>query len=193
MAAQTDKITAASPPTGGFTKFVNGISKLIDPLAKYGGAVGATALAILMFLTVFDVLGRFIGGFEWIHNITSFFKPIDGTTEITEFLMSILVVFGLGYMALHRGHIRVDLVLQYTSKRLSKIIDVYTYLFSACLYILITWQCWFNVTSKYESGLTSATLLIPLYPFIFITMIGSGICALVLIRDFFKAIDEVRK
>jgi TRAP-type transport system small permease protein len=192
MAAQTNAVNIASKPPG-FTRFINGYSKVVDPIAKYGGGVGAIALAIMMFLTVFDVLGRAIGGINWVHNITTFFKPISGTTELTEFLMSILVVFGLGYMALHKGHIRVDLVLQYTSKKLTQWIDVYTYFFSAALYIMITWQCWYNVTSKYNSNLTSATLLIPLYPFIFITMIGAGICALILIRDFLKAVDEVRK
>lgn len=193
MEAQSNKIQPASTSPGKFARFIDGYSRVVNPIARYGGAVGATALAIMMFLTVFDVVGRFIGGFEWVHSITSFFKPITGTTELTEFLMSILVVFGLGYMALHKGHIRVDLVLQYTSKRVSKWIDVYTYFFSTALYILITWQCWYNVTSKYESGLTSATLLIPLYPFIFITMIGSGVLALVLLRDFLKSIDEVGK
>jgi TRAP-type transport system small permease protein len=193
MEGQDTQAGPASKSPGGFAKFIGRYSKIVDPIARYGGAIGATALAIMMFLTVFDVLGRFIGGFEWVHNITSFFKPITGTTEITEFLMSILVVFGLGYMALHKGHIRVDLILQYTSKKMNQWIDVYTYFLSSALYILITWQCWYNVTSKYESGLTSATLLIPLYPFIFITMIGSGVLALVLFRDFLKSIDEVRK
>jgi TRAP-type transport system small permease protein len=193
MEAQVKPGVTKSRSPGGLSGFIRGYSRVIDPVAKYGGAIGATALAIMMFLTVFDVLGRAIGGINWVHNITTFFKPIDGTTEITEFLMSILVVFGLGYMALHKGHIRVDLVLQYTSKKLTQWIDVYTFFFSSALYILITWQCWYNVTSKFNSGLTSATLLIPLYPFIFITMIGSGICALVLIRDFLKAVDEVKK
>jgi TRAP-type transport system small permease protein len=192
MEEQTKTAGLASRSPGGFARFINGYSKVVDPIAKYGGSIGAAALAIMMFLTVFDVLGRAIGG-SWIHNITTFFKPISGTTEITEFLMSILVVFGLGYMALHKGHIRVDLILQYTSKKVTQWIDVYTYFFSTALYVLITWQCWYNVTSKYSSGLTSATLLIPLYPFIFITMIGSGILTLVLLRDLLKSIEEVGK
>lgn len=193
MEGQHQTVAPQSISPGGFARFIVGFSRVVDPIAKYGGYVGAAALGIMMFLTVFDVLGRAIGGVTWIHNLTLFFRPVPGTTEITEFLMSILVVFGLGYMALHKGHIRVDLILQYTSKKVTQWIDVYTYFFSTALYVMITWQCWYNVTSKYESGLTSASLLIPLHPFIFITMIGSGILTLVLLRDFLKSIEEVGK
>jgi TRAP-type C4-dicarboxylate transport system permease small subunit len=193
MEGQTKTVVIGSGSSGGFTRFIQGYSRVVDPLAKWGGAVGSAALAVMMFLTVFDVSGRFLGGITPIHNAIPFFGPIIGTTEITEFLMSILVVFGLGYMAFHKGHIRVDLILQYTSKRVNRIIDVYTYFFSTVLYAAITWQCWFNVTSQRESGLTSASLLIPIYPFIFITMIGAGVVTLVLLRDFLKSVEEVGK
>jgi TRAP-type C4-dicarboxylate transport system permease small subunit len=193
MGEQTNMAAASTAPPGGFARFNAGYAKFVRPIAIAGGSIGAGAIGIMMFLTFLDVAGRFIGGFEFIHNVVTFFGPIPGTTEITEFLMVLLVVFGIGYMALLKGHIRVDLILQYTSKKVTKIIDVYTYMFSFLMYALITWRLWYDWLSKYEDGTTSPVLNIQVYPFHFIGMIGAGILALVLLGDFLKSIEEVRK
>jgi TRAP-type transport system small permease protein len=192
MGAQTNLASTTATP-GCFGRFVDGLSRIVDPIAKIGGLVASTALGIMMFLTVLDVIGRFLGGWTWLHNITEFFKPIPGTSEITEFLMIILVSFGLGYMAFFKGHIRVDLILQYTSKRVSKWIDVYTYLFSFILYALVTWQAWFNGIDIFNNRITSAVLAIRSFPFAFLLLIGAAIVTLVLLRDFLKSIEEVGK
>jgi TRAP-type transport system small permease protein len=191
MDGQTSPKAASPVPATGFGKFVSSLGKIVDPIAKYGGVIGCVALAFMMFMTVVDVFGRYLGGYDIIHKAIGFFRPVPGSLEMTQLLMGILISFGLGYCALKRGHIRVDLVLQYTSKRVTSWFDIFTYGISAVFYALISWQSWLNGIGLYSDNLKTAVLAIPQYPFPFVLTVGAAIVALVLLRDFFKSVEEV--
>jgi TRAP-type C4-dicarboxylate transport system permease small subunit len=120
-------------------------------------------------------------------------KPINGSLELTEFAMGLMVAFALGYCALRKGHIRVDLLLQYTSRKTTLYINIFTYAVSAIFYIFLGWQTWLNAGSVKASQLTSSVILIPVYPFAFLVSIGAFLLVLVFIRDFLQSIEEVRK
>lgn len=191
MEVKTNTSAFSTSRASGFSRFNSNLSKIVDPISKYGGAIGACALAFMMFMTVIDVLGRFIGGFSIIHKITSFIGPVPGSLEMTELSLGVLICFGLGYTALKKGHIRVDLLLQYTSKKQTSWFDVFTYLFSFLLYCGIAWQSWNNGFSLYSNQLKTAVLSIPIFPFPFVLVLGAAIVALVLLRDFLKSVEEI--
>jgi TRAP-type transport system small permease protein len=183
MEAQPNKaVTQAAPPTG-LGVVVAFLSKIVNPLSGvFGVTVASIVLSAMMFLTFFDVAGRFLIN-----------KPIDGSLEVTEYLMGVLVGFGIGYCAIKKGHIRVDLILQYTSRKANQWFDVFTYGASCIFYIFICWQTWVYGFGKVASKMTSAVLLIPVYPFVFIIAIGAAFLVLVFLRDFLQSIEEVRK
>ena len=193
MDGQTSQQIASPVPAGCFAKFVSYLSKVVYPIGKYGGAVGCVALAFMMFMTVVDVLGRYLGWYDVIHNVIGFFRPVPGSLEMTQLLLGVLISFGLGYCALKKGHIRVDLVLQYTSKKVTSWFDVFTYGISFLFYCGVIWQAWNNGFSLYSDQLKTAVLGIPIYPFPFVLMVGGAIIALVLLRDLFKSLEEARK
>ena len=168
-------------PMSGLAKFVIHLSKVIDPLVNIVGVtIACISLAAMMFLTFFDVAGR--------HMLN---KPIVGSLEIIEFLMVLLVTFGLGYCALKNGHIRVDVIMQFTTRKVNLWFDIFAYCISCIFYIFITWRVWLYGISIYKGNLTSPTLLIPVYPFVFLLSVGAAFVALVFLREFLKSIDEV--
>lgn len=169
------------------------LSKVLDPLAVVGAVIACASLAAMMFLTFFDVAGTQLGKVGFIHNLTDFFRPIIGSQEITELMMVVLVAFALSYTALRKGHIRVDLVMQYTSKKANHWFDVFTYGFSCIMYILIAWQAWVYAFDNLDTGVVSTILSVPIPPFNFLLVIGAGLAALVFLRDFLKSIEEVRQ
>jgi TRAP-type transport system small permease protein len=172
----------ASPSTV-LSIFIKYLDKVIEPLnGVFGVTIAGAAIASMMFLTFFDVAGRYILN-----------KPISGSIEITEYLMALLVTFGLGYCALKKGHIRVDLVMQYTSRKANLWFDIFAYGISCVMYVFITWQTWLYGFSKFASKMTSSVLLIPVYPFVFILSIGAAFLVLIFFRDCLKSIDEVSK
>jgi TRAP-type C4-dicarboxylate transport system permease small subunit len=183
MEVQPNKAVKQPTPPNALAIVIKFLSRVVSPLSGVLGAViASTAIAAMMFLTFFDVAGRFVLN-----------KPISGSLEVTEYLMGLLVSFGLGYCALKKGHIRVDLIMQYTSRKVNLWFDLFAYGISFLMYIFITWQIWQYGVSKYTSKMTSSVLLIPVYPFAFIMAIGAAFLVLVFLRDFLQSIEEVSK
>ncbi len=97
---------------------------------KYLTAIGGGILIVAMMLLVTtDVLGRFF-----------FSKPVQGTTELTEFMMVALLYLSLAHTQALKGHINVDIFLSYFKKRTKLVFDLFTYLVGFFLFVLITWQ-----------------------------------------------------
>jgi TRAP-type C4-dicarboxylate transport system permease small subunit len=182
MEAQTGKATVQSALPTWFDRIILNLSRVVDPINKYGAYIASVMLFIMMILIFFDVSSR------WIFN-----KPIQGSFELTEYLMAILTSFALGYCALKKHHIRVDLMFQYTSKKTTLWFDVFAYGIAFIFFALINWQCWLNVLSYLNNKLTSAVLFIPAYPFVFIVMVATILLTLVFLRDFLKSIAAVVK
>ncbi len=183
MEIEPNKVVSHAILPVALAKFNNYLSKLINPLIGiFGIAVAGVMLTSMMFLTFFDVAGRYVLN-----------KPIFGSLEVTEFLMALLVSFGLGYTALNKGHIRVDLIMQYTTRKANLWFDVFAYGISCIFYVLIAWQAWVYALTKMTSKMTSSILLIPVYPFIFALSVGAVFLVLVFLRDLLKSIEEVNK
>lgn len=176
------KSTAATAERSFLEKVVRVFNSFLTPTSKVFIVIAGAVVTAMMFLTFFDVALRYVLN-----------EPISGSLEITEYLMILLVIFSLGYTGMHKGHIRVDLILMYLPKRAVKIMDVFAYLISAIFYILICWRAVLNGMLVQKDQLTSAVLFIPVYPFAYIVIIGAGLLVLVFIKDTIDSIHEVIK
>jgi len=171
---------AVQPASNGLSRFIYYLSKAVDPLVYAGTFIACVMLAGMMFLTFFDVFGRFVLN-----------RPIIGSYEITEFMMVLLVSFGLGYCAMKKGHIRVDLILQYVSRKANQWFNIFTYGFSCILFAFVAWQGWLNAWNAVTTKAASVILLIPTFPFAFMLSVGAAFITLIFFRDFLKSIEEV--
>ena len=151
------------------------------PISVVLQGVGAGVLTVMMLLTASDVTLRQLK------------SPLMGTIDITEFLMAILVSFGLAYCAIRKGHVKVDLIVERLPIRVQAIFDTVTTLLGLGLCTLITWQSFVNMVSLYNSGATSWTLNIIAYPFAGLVAFGFAWFTLVLLADFLNAIVRVVK
>ncbi len=142
--------------------------------------IGMVVLGAMMFLTATDVILRYI-----------FNRPVPGAYELTQFMMAIVVPFGIAYCAYVEGHVSVDLLITRFSKRIQNILGVFTSFLSLGLFILITWQNIKFIKEQFDSKLTSAVLLIPVYPFVFFVALGIGIFCIIILRDLLRYIDKV--
>lgn len=143
-------------------------------------SVGVGILVAMMFLTVTDVLLRYV-----------FNRPITGSYELTEFMMAILVTFGIAYCGAKKGHVTVDVVVSRFPQRIQAIIDSITCLLGLFLFFLITWQCAVFVKDKLETGLTSGILYIPVFPFAGVVALGSAMFCLVLVGHLLTLLFKV--
>jgi TRAP-type C4-dicarboxylate transport system permease small subunit len=175
----------------GFSKFVFSLSKVVDHISIWGLALSCFMLATMMFLTFVDVISTQLGKWTVINSATGFFKPIIGGQEVMELLMLLMVAFGLAFCAARKGHIRVDLILQYVSPKGSLWFDVLAYGVSFVFFIFIAWQAFQYGLDNIKDGSVSTVLTIPIPPFNFLLTVGSALTSLVFFRDFLKSIDEV--
>jgi TRAP-type C4-dicarboxylate transport system permease small subunit len=116
-------------------------------------SAGTAFLAAMMFLTASDVALRYL-----------FNSPINGSHDLTELMMGVLVAFGLAYCAMTNGHVSVELLVERMPIRARVIINVCISLIGFVLFALITWQCFVNVAKLIDNKLSTYVLHIPLYP-----------------------------
>lgn len=160
-------------------KGIDWLNKVLRPAGTVLHSVGVGILALMMFLTASDVILRYV-----------FNRPIVGAFDLTEYMMAIVVAFGLAYCAMMKGHVRVDLIVERLPQRAQAVIDSVTGLLSLGLFSLITWQCFLNVKLQFASGVTSTVLLIPVFPFVGMVGIGSALLSLMLLIDFLESLSR---
>jgi TRAP-type C4-dicarboxylate transport system permease small subunit len=131
------------------------IHKTVLPVKNMFFVIAAAALALMMFLTALDV------GLRYIFN-----SPIPGALELVEYMMAVIVPFALTITAFNKAHIGVELIMERFPERFRRYVACATHLMVFALYALITWQSFLNIFEQWDSGMTSAVLLIPNYPFV---------------------------
>lgn len=161
------------------SKAADWLNRIVRPAGRMLHSVGIGVLAVMMFLTASDVTLRYI-----------FNRPISGSFELTEYMMAIVVAFGLAYCAVEKGHVKIDLVVDRFPQRTQAIIDTITSLLSLGLFCVITWQCALQVKMQFDSGLTSTVLFIPAFPFVGVVAFGSAMLCLVLLTDFLDFLSQ---
>lgn len=160
-------------------RVVSSLKKVIYPISIGLLSVGVSVLAAMMFLTASDVTLRYV-----------FNSPISGAFDLTSYMMVILVGFGFAYCAVKKGHVRVDLVVERLPLRTQAIIDSITGLMVFFLLVMLTWQGFRHMIATHHSGVTSAVLHIPVYPFAGLVGLGFASFTLVVLVDLIEVIGK---
>lgn len=157
---------------------LKGVSRLLAHMLL---AVGAAVLAAMMFLTVLDVALRYI-----------FNRSLSGGYELVEYMMAVLVPFGIVYCAHRREHISVDLIVERFPKRVQAILNLSTGTILNLFFLLVAWQSVEYVWEIYRQRLASAVLDIPAYPFVAAVSLGFLALSLELLVDFLDSLSRLR-
>jgi TRAP-type C4-dicarboxylate transport system permease small subunit len=156
------------------------MQKFIAPVKNLFLVLAATSLALMMFLTALDV------GLRYIFN-----RPISGALELVEYFMAVLVPFALTITAFKKAHIGVELIMERFSAGVRRYVACATHLAVTALYALITWQSFLYIFEQQESGMTSAVLLIPNYPFVASLTAAFALLSLIALMHFIEKLTEV--
>jgi TRAP-type C4-dicarboxylate transport system permease small subunit len=132
--------------------------KIFRFVSRLLGYIAAVILGVMMMLTVVDVFFRYILN-----------APLTGAIEISELLMVVLVFPALGWIAIERSHIRVDLLVSTWPRRVQFIVEIITLLLTLGTYGIITWQ---SILESREVGMATSLLSIPEAPFHWVMTVG---------------------
>ena len=153
-------------------------NKYLDRAGKGFNIIACAAVIIMMLLSAGDVLLRLIG------------KPIPGAYEMVGFLGTLVVSFALGYTTLEKGHIAVELLFKRVPQRLQLVLQAFTDLICFLFFSLLAYQAFVYALDIRQSGEVSATLQMPLYPFIVGMAFGFTLLGIILAADFFKSLQR---
>ncbi len=157
-------------------------NKAVSRIIRTAYYIGMAFLIAMMLLTVVDVILRFF-----------FNNPVMGTFELIQFMMAVLISFGISYTAVEKGHVGVDIVVSRLRQKPRIIIGCITQLLGLGLFTLITWQAAVQARTLWESGATTSVLLIPVFPFVYLFSFGCAMLCLVLLGNFIDSLLEMAK
>ncbi len=155
------------------------LAAIAHRLSQVLSAIAAVTLALMMFLTALDVCLRYF-----------FNRPLAGAFELVGYMMAILVPFSIAYCYQQRGHIVVDLFMERFRSKTRNIVDIITLFITMIFALIIAWQNVIHFFEVKHSGLTSAVLSIPEYPFISPTAVAFATSALILLVRLLESISE---
>lgn len=137
-------------------------------LTSLCGLLAALALFAIMWLTLVDVSGR---------KLLSHSLP--GSLELTELLMVVVIFAGLPLVSLQGEHIVFDSLDRFLGKRLLTLQHVLVNGLCAGLLAGLAWLMWVKAGQMASYGDTTAQLLLPLGPFVYLMGVLIGLTAFI--------------
>jgi TRAP-type C4-dicarboxylate transport system permease small subunit len=143
------------------------------------GAYGATG--IIMTLTVADVLLRLI-----------LRHPIQGVTEITEYLMLFLCL-AMAYTAIEHQHISVGVILQRLPPKGKAIIEIIEQIIGLGVVFILTWKTFEAGLYANQYKVTSSSLELPDFPFYMVLVASFAILGISILFLIIRNVEVLKK
>ena len=134
------------------------------------GGLAALILFAMMALTAVDVVGRYI-----------FDAPVPGGFEITELMMASLIFAGLPLVTMRSEHVTIDMLDFLIPATVRRWQVGFLNLIFGLSFGVISWRLWLKAAQTVNYGDVTATLQIPMAPFVFFMALLTGLTALVLL------------
>lgn len=163
---------------------LTGFHPVIVWICRTMTAIGAVILAIMMFLSVVDICGRFF-----------FNKPVTCTYEIISLMVVLVGCLGLGYCQLVKGNISIDIVVKRLSPRGQAIMNIFSYLISIAVCGIVTWQVSLRMWDYLfrQLGGKTITLGIVFWPFMLLMALCFAWVTSIFCLDIYHSFKEVFK
>ena len=158
------------------------IDWILEKSISVVAGLGMSVVLLMMFLTSGDSLSR-----------TFFNHSVAGAHELAEFMMVTLAFLAVGYTELKKGHVFIDVFTSKLSEKAQRIFESITSFLSLAIYSLITWQTILYGLEMRKTGVISPILNIRIFPFVFVTGVGTGLLCLVLLRNFLNTLFHWEK
>ncbi|WP_338448604.1 TRAP transporter small permease [Niallia oryzisoli] len=154
-------------------------TNMINQLTRYWSYVGMAVLMGMVLLVTIDVGGRYF-----------FNKPIDGSTDMIEIMMIIMVYSSFAYGATENKHVRIDFLYDRFSKVVKSYVDIFTSILSIFIVALISWQLGERAVNIINNppGPTTSYYGWDLMPFIAFAAFGSALLAIQLCTWLYQSV-----
>ncbi|HBE44457.1 MAG TPA: hypothetical protein DDW17_03135 [Deltaproteobacteria bacterium] len=147
------------------------MERLTKRLANVTVMGSMVIVAGIIFLTAFDVIGRFFG------------HAIRGAYQISEISEVWVICLAWPFTEMVNGHVFMDIVYTRLPRPAQHIIEVFTNLLTLAVFCIIVWQGIVLVNRSYSLGEVIPIMEIPLYAFqVIIPLAAAVTCVILIIR-----------
>lgn len=146
---------------------------IVRKIGGWAKIMGGIFLVATMLVTVVNVLCRPFG------------RVISGSYELIEYLVVVVVACTLGYTAVEKAHIAVDIVISRLSPRVQGFLEVFNSIIDIGLWGLVIWTSTKILVVRWISEKTY-DLSLPMLPLRFIWVLGLIFLCMVLLLDLFQ-------
>jgi TRAP-type C4-dicarboxylate transport system permease small subunit len=120
------------------------------------GVAASAILLAMMFLTVVDVLARYV-----------FSRPVRGAFEVTELMLLVLIFAGLPLVSFSDEHAVMDFVDRLLGRRGQRELERVVQIANAAFMFLLAWLVWRKADRIWAYGDTTDVLRIAYGPFVY--------------------------
>jgi C4-dicarboxylate transporter DctQ subunit len=157
-------------------KIPNILNRFVCKLVKGSGILGALLILIVMGITTYEVLMRYV-----------FNAPTTWSLEISVILTMWGTFLGVAYTLQQGGHTSVDILINRFSEKKRKTIKRFIYLFVLLFCIFLTWVSLVPTIEAYRlKEVTQSYTRTPLFILMFSIPIGGVLLILEIVRELFE-------
>ncbi len=161
-------------------KLVNIMQRFVDPLSFLLNFIAKVFLTIMMVLTGIDVAMRYFLG-----------SPIEGSYEMIQYMMPVVVSFSLAACGLKEGHVQVELLTSMLSEKLQTVMKAVAYFVMCFIFGLIAWQTAVRGYGMQSVKQQTEVLYLPIFPFAYVVAFGCAALCLVALKKFIENLNLV--
>ena len=132
------------------------------------GVAASTILLLMMFLTVVDVVARYV-----------FNRPLRGAFEVTELLLLVLIFAGLPLVSFSDEHAVMDFIDRLLRPRGQRRLERAVQLVNAAFMFLLTWLVWRKADRIWAYRDATDVLRIVYGPFVYFMAVTLALAALI--------------
>ena len=132
------------------------IYRMLDRISLWAVWLGGFSLLIAAFMIVIEVIGRKIGGTEFLGIAMPSFR-VPGSDEYSAYVFAGATTWAYAYCLIHRGHIRIDALYNLFPARLRAILDVIGLALLGLYMFILTERCWDLYMKTLAKGSKAAT------------------------------------
>lgn len=156
----------AAPPAPSADIFA-GAEKTLERILRAVAVGGGLGLAVAIVVTCLSIVGklcrRFLNaalGADFNPPVLAWLNPILGEEELVQYAVGFALFAALPLLTLRRGHITVNLLRNFFSAKMNRVLDLLGYLIFAAVAYMMTTQQWFLIFKKTRAGQESLPALL---------------------------------
>jgi TRAP-type C4-dicarboxylate transport system permease small subunit len=155
---------------------------VVEILSRTLDRIAAFCIAAMTGVVVINIFMRSILG-----------RPLMGTVDYVNILMTLAISLGLAHCALKGGHIAVDFIVEKLSAELQAVVSVAVNFAGILFWGAVVWFMAAFAQNMAATNLLAGTVSIPLYPVVYLTAFGLMALFFILVLRLTEAVRMVRR